>query len=225
MLGAVYFIQAASGQVKIGCTYGTVEGRLRAIQTAHWERLAILRYLRTDSPHFVESKWHRRFKSARIGGEWYAPTAELMSAIEAIPVKDAVKKTEATRSAMRKSAMRGKGKFRPLPAYLVDADTGGPSPQPRAAHVRSGPFQSSERAAEVRKIKPPSKWRNKWRANMVVQIDDMPPFGPGEFITNTEYQTFEIAETKAIELMSSIHPVAIFFTGLRYLGPVPAGDA
>lgn len=105
------------------------------------------------------------------------------------------------------------------------SNNGGSSPQPRAAHVRSSPFQSSERAAEVRKIKPPSKWRNKWRANMVVQIDDMPPFGPGEFITNTEYQTFEIAETKAIELMSSIHPVAIFFTGLRYLGPVPAGDA
>lgn len=100
-----------------------------------------------------------------------------------------------------------------------------PRLNPRAV-VRSGPFQSSERAAEVHKIKPPSRWRNKWFSLAPIKnVDTGELVGPGEFVTSTTYPTAEYAEQKARENIATWPPLAMASIGLRYLGPVPAGDA
>lgn len=68
---AVYFVQADTGQIKIG--YSTSpKARIRTLQTASPARLTILciweEGLRED-----EQDLHDFFKFARIGGEWFRP--------------------------------------------------------------------------------------------------------------------------------------------------------
>lgn len=69
----VYFIQAGeSGPVKIGSTVGMVEGRLASLQTAHHEKLRILRVL-AESGRQVERKLHHIYRTRKVQGEWFRP--------------------------------------------------------------------------------------------------------------------------------------------------------
>ena len=73
----IYFIQAVSGgPVKIGKTMGP-EKRLRGLQTAASEML-ILQGTITTRTRLTESALHERFRSARIRGEWFRPSPELV---------------------------------------------------------------------------------------------------------------------------------------------------
>lgn len=76
----VYFIQAASGPIKIGKS-GLVANRLSELQTASWEELSLIGW--DVDKGGAEGALHRRFAAARIRGEWFHPIAELIAAIEA----------------------------------------------------------------------------------------------------------------------------------------------
>lgn len=68
---AVYFIRVGEkGPVKIGSTAGSVERRMAALQTAHHQKLTIIRVLENcTSDH--ESRLHNLYKYRRIKGEWF----------------------------------------------------------------------------------------------------------------------------------------------------------
>jgi 2,4-dienoyl-CoA reductase-like NADH-dependent reductase (Old Yellow Enzyme family) len=55
--------------VKIGWADEDVEERRRALQTAHYELLTVLRVI--DGPPTVERWMHSRFSQHRVRGEWF----------------------------------------------------------------------------------------------------------------------------------------------------------
>lgn len=101
----------------------------------------------------------------------------------------------------------------------------GPVPPKPRAQVRSGPFQSSERAAKEPNRKPPNQWRNMWFLRCVVAFPDGTTAGPGKHVTSNVYPTAEIAEQKAMEILGGVHPVIFDLLGaVEYLRPIPAED-
>lgn len=73
---AVYFIQDAIGNVKIGRAKD-VKQRLAALQTAHAEELKILRVL--DGGPVEEWECQHAFRELRIRGEWFRFHDEMLS--------------------------------------------------------------------------------------------------------------------------------------------------
>ncbi len=77
----IYFIQAGEGgPIKIGFAE-SVTKRFRTLQTGHHEKLVLLTYL--DGNVRQERRLHREFRAARIRGEWFRPTPELLAFIAA----------------------------------------------------------------------------------------------------------------------------------------------
>lgn len=74
----VYFAQAQTGLVKIGCSTN-IGGRLRALET---ETRGVLRFLGSiPGGHAIEHVWHDHFLAARAYGEWFWPDSELLRSI------------------------------------------------------------------------------------------------------------------------------------------------
>jgi hypothetical protein len=80
--GLVYFVQAESGgPVKIGFTARqTMKDRLRGLQNGSPLPLCILATVRADKS--IERALHSWFSSARLHGEWFTPTDEILALIE-----------------------------------------------------------------------------------------------------------------------------------------------
>lgn len=76
----VYFIQDESGPIKIGKAFGSVSERLAALQVGNPRRLTLL----AASDAIDEGAMHRRFANARIAGEWFEPTDELVGLIRGL---------------------------------------------------------------------------------------------------------------------------------------------
>lgn len=78
--GFVYFIQAASGPIKIG---RAADARVRCaeLQTGSHEELVLLATLKGG--RVVERELHRRFAEHRIRGEWFHPHADILAHIAA----------------------------------------------------------------------------------------------------------------------------------------------
>lgn len=78
--GFVYFIQAGSGPIKIGSSLDPAR-RLNDLQTAHYEKLALLATVRVPSLSImlVEGWLHEVFSGSRLQGEWFSPTESLVS--------------------------------------------------------------------------------------------------------------------------------------------------
>lgn len=68
--GYVYFVSDGK-YVKIGVATGTVEERLKALQTGNPNKLVVLNSLLVDNPFEVESNYHLLFKNKHINGEWF----------------------------------------------------------------------------------------------------------------------------------------------------------
>lgn len=82
----VYFIQAGDGgPIKIGVARN-VRQRLRLLQVGNAHRLTLLGV----HPGGVnqERRLHRLFGDARISGEWFEPTAELLEFVQTHVVRD-----------------------------------------------------------------------------------------------------------------------------------------
>jgi len=79
--GEVYFVRAETGQIKIGFSLAAWS-RLEALQTGSPVRLQLL--TTTPGDQALEHDLHRRFADARLHGEWFRPTPELIALIEEI---------------------------------------------------------------------------------------------------------------------------------------------
>jgi excisionase family DNA binding protein len=75
---SVYFIQAASGPIKIGIALDPVE-RLAGLQISHFETLTLLAAV--EGGITLETELHRRFAGHNIRGEWFEPHADIFAEI------------------------------------------------------------------------------------------------------------------------------------------------
>jgi hypothetical protein len=75
----IYFIQAASGPIKIGTTKKRAQRRLEELQIANHETLTLLATIPGDQQ--TEVKLHEQFKHLLIRGEWFRPGEDLLSYI------------------------------------------------------------------------------------------------------------------------------------------------
>lgn len=75
----VYFIQAQTGQIKIGIA-ASPELRLRALQTGSPVTLALLATRSGGRPK--EAEYHARFAVHRLHGEWFSPHPDILAEIE-----------------------------------------------------------------------------------------------------------------------------------------------
>lgn len=76
----IYFI-TDSNYIKIGYTKNDVKKRLKQLQTSNPNRLFLLGYIDGDKKR--EKELHKKFFSsiARINGEWFSPTQDLLDYI------------------------------------------------------------------------------------------------------------------------------------------------
>ncbi len=75
----IYFVQEASGHIKIGFTEGDPEDRVKALQTASPQPLTLL--LAIEGTRQDETVLHNRFAAERICGEWFRPAPRLLQFI------------------------------------------------------------------------------------------------------------------------------------------------
>lgn len=74
---SVYFIQRGeAGPIKIGHS-GNPKARLAALKTASDQPLRMIGVMDGDKPD--ERRLHLRFADARLEGEWFSPTEELVA--------------------------------------------------------------------------------------------------------------------------------------------------
>jgi hypothetical protein len=77
--GRIYFIQAASGPVKIGYTAKKVNIRLHELRVGNHEELTLLGAVLGTKQE--EDAIHLRWEHLLIRGEWFRGTPELLQAI------------------------------------------------------------------------------------------------------------------------------------------------
>lgn len=81
MTGSLYFVQEdLSGPIKIGFTKGMPTCRLNMMQVGNPRRLQLIAEIRNVTAD-EERRWHEEFAEVRFVGEWFHPTAALLSAI------------------------------------------------------------------------------------------------------------------------------------------------
>lgn len=68
--GFVYFIRNVRGNVKIGAAKNPLK-RLRTFQTANDDGLELIGFVETDDMYGTEQKLQRKFRKARVRGEWF----------------------------------------------------------------------------------------------------------------------------------------------------------
>lgn len=67
----VYAIKAQTGHIKIGMTFGPIEKRLMALQSASPVPLQLLFYLQCANALAAEKEVHRKLGRQRSHGEWF----------------------------------------------------------------------------------------------------------------------------------------------------------
>ena len=74
--GYVYLIADGikDGLYKIGVTRGSIEKRIKKLQTGNAGELYICRYFKTDIPFFIEKHLHLHFFKNRVKNEWFELT-------------------------------------------------------------------------------------------------------------------------------------------------------
>lgn len=80
----VYFIQSATGDIKIGMARD-VAVRMKTLQTAHPVKLTLL--VSCDGGATVEREYHQRFAEHRRHGEWFDPHPDILAEIERLQFK------------------------------------------------------------------------------------------------------------------------------------------
>jgi hypothetical protein len=79
----LYFVEEKNtGNIKIGRTSRPIEERMITLQTANSSALALLKCV-PASP-VEEVRLHARFRAAKVRGEWFRPTPELLAYIDGI---------------------------------------------------------------------------------------------------------------------------------------------
>lgn len=78
-LTRIYFIQTASGPIKIGLAKKSPVARMAELQVGNHERLILLTSFVGTSDNELEL--HKRFAHLNVRGEWFLPAPELLSYI------------------------------------------------------------------------------------------------------------------------------------------------
>lgn len=84
----VYFIQTASGPIKIGYTVKNPESRLMELQVGSFEPLKLLGWM--YSARELELNLHYKFQSDNLRGEWFKPSEALVSEITSLMTQKVV---------------------------------------------------------------------------------------------------------------------------------------
>ena len=71
--GYVYLLadNLKDGIYKIGVTRGTIENRIKKLQTGNAGELYMCKYHQTNIPFFIEKHLHLQFYSKKIKNEWF----------------------------------------------------------------------------------------------------------------------------------------------------------
>lgn len=78
----IYFVQAATGEVKIGVTTSAkIRNKLRSIQTYCPSKIRLLLVVE-ERNIMPEHEIHKKFANIRIRGEWFSPSPELLDWIK-----------------------------------------------------------------------------------------------------------------------------------------------
>lgn len=75
--GRLYFIQCATGPIKIGHTSNT-DNRLSNLQMGNPNLLTLLAWVMVDDAPAVEKMLHERYREHWIRGEWFSPAPEIL---------------------------------------------------------------------------------------------------------------------------------------------------
>lgn len=77
----IYFIQTESGPIKIGYTSGTLENRLKKLQTGSVELLRPIGWLTSGNIQH-ERRLHWKFRNVHVRGEFFRPVDRLVEIVE-----------------------------------------------------------------------------------------------------------------------------------------------
>ncbi len=79
--GYVYVIcdPQNEGLFKIGVTRGSIERRMKALQTGNPDEIFLAKCFETDDPYFLEKQLHLRYRDYHVNGEWYDLNTERLS--------------------------------------------------------------------------------------------------------------------------------------------------
>jgi hypothetical protein len=64
-------IEEDKNPVKIGVTTGTIENRIKKLQTGNASELYVLRYFKSEKPFMLEKMLHLHYHNRRTNGEWF----------------------------------------------------------------------------------------------------------------------------------------------------------
>lgn len=89
--GYVYLLGdwGKEGTYKIGVTTGSIENRIKKLQTGNSGEIYIVNYYQTKYPFFLEKWLHRKFFKENIKNEWFELDSE-----QVFSFKDECKKIE-----------------------------------------------------------------------------------------------------------------------------------
>lgn len=78
--GIVYLLGewGKDGFYKIGVTKGSLEHRIKKLQTGNSGEIYVVSYFESEHPFFIEKQLHFKYKSHRAIGEWFELTQEEM---------------------------------------------------------------------------------------------------------------------------------------------------
>ena len=76
--GFVYVLcdPEGTGLFKIGVTKGSIERRIKKLQTGDPNEIFIHTFFQTDDPYFFEKQLHFKYREQHVHGEWYDLDAE-----------------------------------------------------------------------------------------------------------------------------------------------------
>lgn len=76
--GFVYLLGdwGKEGIYKIGVTKGSLERRIKKLQTGNSGEIYVCRYFQTKRPFFLEKTLHLRFSAKKVLNEWFSLTNE-----------------------------------------------------------------------------------------------------------------------------------------------------
>lgn len=84
------------GYYKIGVTRGSIERRIKKLQTGNAGEIYMCRYYSTEIPFFIEKWLHFKFFGEKIKNEWFKLTAE-----QVMNFQDECKKIEEMHETMK----------------------------------------------------------------------------------------------------------------------------
>ena len=64
------------GVFKIGVTRGTIENRIKKLQTGNGGEIYLVSYFQTEHPFFIEKWMHIKYYGSNVSSEWFKLGAE-----------------------------------------------------------------------------------------------------------------------------------------------------